>query len=293
MNPDPKTVKDALDRESDFSFEMRTKKIVSSLQGGEVRHGGSYVDPLEKKQREFDIRFVLRCPNYGYSLFAAIECKSLSAGKALVVCGANRDPKESFHTFSKVRRIQDDGRSIGAMWVSRVAQESRVYPAGEFVGKKLITFVKEKSQLEKAKKADELYDKWSQALASSVDLCNRSVATILDGHRDSHGIVIPIVVVPSGCLWRAHYDESGELIGLPAQCDEVPYFVNYKVRYSFSGRNSAGKNLDYYAYGFLSHLHFMTTAGLSSFLSRAENSVEFASTWIDKKARFESLECDI
>ena len=44
-----------LDTSSDFAFELACVKRLSEL-GYRCQHGGSYVDPVTKKARQFDIR---------------------------------------------------------------------------------------------------------------------------------------------------------------------------------------------------------------------------------------------
>jgi hypothetical protein len=71
----------------------------------------------------------------------------------------------------------------------------------------------------------EVYDKWSQAIASSADLVGRATATPPGRGADvSFGRVIPVLAVPDGTLWECRYDQ-GALIREPEQVEHVEFFI--------------------------------------------------------------------
>ena len=62
--------------EDDFGFEMRVGGIMRKLPELEVRHGGTYSDPVEDKPRQFD--YVCSLTKDNRRLALAIECKNVN-----------------------------------------------------------------------------------------------------------------------------------------------------------------------------------------------------------------------
>jgi len=104
--------------------------------------------------------------------------------------------------------------------------------------------------------SSDIYEKWSQALASAYDLINSAA-----NDEEGCSAVFPLLVVPEGRLWRAEFDQNGSLTGNPRQVDRCSYFVGK--------RYWAGDNLSGFPY-YLSHLEFITLPGLRTFTSSTE-----------------------
>src|SRR5439155_5658078 len=83
-----------LDTKSDFAFELRCLERLNQM-GFSYHHGGSYVDPVTKKPRQFDIR--VRKQSAKLRIRCADECKNLSPISPLLVMCAPRSLHESFH----------------------------------------------------------------------------------------------------------------------------------------------------------------------------------------------------
>src|SRR4051812_46650875 len=81
-----------LDSESDFAFEIRAIKELQKA--GEVLHGGTYMDTITGKPRQFDIRVTIskdRCV-----IRLAVECKNLKKTFPLLVSCLPRSDDEAF-----------------------------------------------------------------------------------------------------------------------------------------------------------------------------------------------------
>jgi hypothetical protein len=275
-------IKQVVLAEDDFGHELRVGAILANakpkriLGGGiqmsapvpvQVRppeYGGTYSDPASKKSGQFDYRIRLSKARPGNSesrhILLAVECKSLDAGLPLLVCGRGRTADESFHDF-----IQVTEKKI----VQRVSTGSLLYKQDGFVGKNFIR-LKTKNESNNVKFVacregeSEINDEWSRALASSRDLAYGSLyGQVCEPlPPDSLAFAMPIVVLPDGALWKAEYDAEGKLAGDPAPVTRCEYYV--------------GHRLDFAPTLFLTHIHFMTLAGLSETM---EDLLSFETTW--------------
>src|ERR1700691_3590339 len=84
-----------LDGSSDFGFELRCVEALSKL-GFRCEHGGSYVDPVTKKARQFDIR-ARNDDEADVRIRCAVECKNLAKNFPLLIMCVPRAQGESFH----------------------------------------------------------------------------------------------------------------------------------------------------------------------------------------------------
>ena len=192
----------------------------------------------------------------------AVECKNLEAGLPLLVCGRRRTADESFHDFIQVT----DKKTV-----QRVSAGNSVYKQDGFVGKNVIRIRTKNENNNGSNKfvacpegESEIYDKWSRALASSRDLAHGSLyGQVYEPlPPDSAAFVIPIVVLPDGALWKAEYDMEGKLAGDPAPVTRCEYYVGHRLEFAPAV--------------FLTHIHFMTLAGLSETM---EDLLSFETTW--------------
>jgi hypothetical protein len=97
----------------------------------------------------------------------------------------------------------------------------------------------------------DIYDRWSQALASSRDLAFDSVYK--KPPPQSLAFVMPLVIVPNNSLWTASYNEHGLLSEEPKRVDQCEFYVDHKI----------GIGLPFV----LTHIHFMTLVGLADMMS--------------------------
>lgn len=83
---------DYLNCESDFAFEIRVMKELKKV--GDVLHGGTYMDAITGKSREFDMRVTI--PNERRVIRLAVECKNLKTTSPLLVSCLPRRNYEAF-----------------------------------------------------------------------------------------------------------------------------------------------------------------------------------------------------
>lgn len=247
--------------EDDFGHEMRVGDIFACVKYPDIQfdvtiierpnHGGTYKDAVTQKTRQFDYRCeIYKGRNRESRIFLAVECKNINKDLPLVVCGRPRTIDESYHEYF----MKDAGR----IKLLRVDGLNTIYKEDEFVGKSLFRLKKKQGVL--CSDGDsEIYDKWSQALASCYDLA-------VEASRNPIALKIqtflmPIVVVPNDSLWVANYSNDGSLSKDPEQVDQCSYFVDQKLSIPLA--------LDYSIPEFplkLTHIHFVTLKGLAEML---------------------------
>jgi len=193
-------------------------------------------------------------------LVMAVECKNLFEGNPLVVCGRKRTNGEAYHTFVESPSLRPGAEAVykDQLATKIVLGDSGLYPAKEFVGKTLLRIrqVKEKNVPDKFvtdPQGSDIYEKWSQALASSIDLAESTLCRH-DGPF-IRSFVLPIVVLPNDVLWRVAYDDTGSITEDPTKVDEVEYFIEHSIKVH-------GWRL------ILTHIHFVTLKGFEGLLSR-------------------------
>lgn len=199
-----------LNSESEFAFEIRVIKEIQKA--GDVLHGGTYMDAITGKPRQFDIRVTIS--NGRRVIRLAVECKNLKKTFPLLVSCLPRRDDEAFqhiavsidlgyHTFPEA----DQGEMAclaneAFVRTFSMASANCMYKTGEPVGKTLAQVSRDSNNLFNVNDA-EIYGKWSQALSSADDL----VAMCPDDGKSkecnySFSSVIPVLVVPDGTLWR-------------------------------------------------------------------------------------------
>lgn len=255
--PEPVTadaIAQAIAHSDDFGHEMRVRAVLR-LRGAHVQHGWAYLDPVEGKPRQFDFRATLSRETRTMKL--AVEAKNLSPDAPLVVSGTTRVRDEAFH--DRVKCQNRNGHDFIAVLRSRADQP--FYPVGEFVGKSILRLKRDgkKGLVHSSSLESEIYNRWSQALASADELC-KAAAISVAGQHEKETVILPIVVVPDGTLWQAEYKADGTLAEPPAQVDATNLFLNHEVvvRPHNNWMN-------------LSHVNFYTLTGLDQFLRDLPN----------------------
>ncbi|MGM9489738.1 hypothetical protein [Ideonella sp. YS5] len=256
-------VADYLATRDDFALELFVYSQARAL-GLQATHGGAYEDPVSKKTRQYDVRASLLKSNRRIDL--AIECKSLRPSYPLLLSRIGRVEAESFHQFIYSRKPRTSNFAMGPLVPADVATVRGIeslYPPGEYVGKST-------AQIGKNDRGDfvsadaEVYEKWTQALASASDLVINAVRHYKTSEQ---GVCItfvqPVLVVSDDTLWVADYSDEGVLQSDPRQIDQALLYVGQEYWKPMSVAYTA------------SHLHICTKSAARSLLERVASDEAF------------------
>ncbi len=257
-----------LESDSDFSFEMSVLHKLNSKLGFSCFHGGTYVDPVTKKYRQFDIRG-LKPISDSFHLWVAVECKNLKATAPLLVHIAPRGPTETGH-FLLSHSEFDPNKSYPAIQgpmnvVTRVLEveiEQSVYRVNEFVGKSMDQPSYDGTG--KFRRSDYgVFEKFDQALSSMSGVISLALHRRRCNARDAF---LPFLVVPDGMLWTVGYAADGRIAQRVQNVDHIQYYV---------GRFLESPNKSILAQYFpLTHFEIVTESGLEMALTRYFGSEE-------------------
>jgi hypothetical protein len=262
LKADPITesaLSDYLSTGDDFGFEMVV--LHNCLEKGfNAEHGGTYRDPITNKDRQFDIR--LRHPKGLAVLKLAVECKNLGRNFPLLVSRVPRRAEESFHEIMRSRHT-----SLGSLIQGATNSDpaDSLYACGQLVGKST-------TQVGYTEKGDlttgdsDVYEKWSQAVASSHDLVWEGPWQPSRSGNAAFSVVLPVLVVADGTLWTADYTADGQLIGKPQPCDECEFFLGKQVPPSLHPQPISYR---------ISHLHLLTRTRFGGFLARIASNPKY------------------
>ncbi|MCX6925768.1 MAG: hypothetical protein NT154_21545 [Verrucomicrobia bacterium] len=271
----PAEVKQAIEDGDDFGHEMRVGHLLhrASLLGRgsgtnpgiveQLRHGGAYKDPVTGKSRQFDYRCRMsrfsQAPWLLDNVWLAVECKNLHHDSPLVICGRSRTDDEAYHGL--IASWKDDANSPFST-TQKISGHQSLYKPAEFVGKSVLRLQRERGNKKgtlKAASDPDVFDRWAQALASSVEMAESALSLVQDGpYKRCCSVILPVVVLPNDTLWTAHYCNDGSLIKDPSTTDDCTFFVDAKP--TVSGRPFA-----------LTHIHFTTIKGFGSLLNSLTN----------------------
>lgn len=275
----PKTIKDAVIKEDDFAFEMKVAALFARYPAYTTLHGGTYTDSVTNKPRQYDFRATIT--KDAAKVFLAIECKNLSPESPLIICGRPRLSNESFHdlinsrlgTFHTNQTIVHGLSSI----TQRVYRDDSIYHPDEFTGKSALRLDQKNGKPLSRLQDTDVYEKWSQALASAVDAIGIACAEAsVKKCNNYYTAVLPIVAVPDDVLWRCEYDLSGNMILDPAPTDDCPFYI---------GRSyPAGVGAQTHEY-VISHLHFCTLRGLEARISSLATDLNAWAQLLNRRAR--------
>lgn len=236
--------------EDDFGHEMRVGKLLNTLNYAirgvrifEPIHGETYEDPKTQKTRQFDFRCKIAA---GYEerriISLAVECKNLNPDLPLVICGRPRTERESYHIVISY--------NAGNPKALKISDRCSIYEPRAFVGKSILRLkIKERKLCSDGD--SEIYDRWSQALASSHELALEAARNPLN--PKSYTFIMPIVVVPDGSLWTANYNDNGDLVGDPQPAKQCEFHVAHKI--------------DVGVPYVITHIHFLTLEGLKNLIA--------------------------
>jgi len=266
LNIDP-IVKDDilefLDQNSDFAFELKTLKLLNSLEF-DCQHCGSYIDDNTKKIREFDIRASKLI--HPRTLRLAVECKNLQSNFPLHICCVPREEKESTNnlvisvdpnSYSAFKGDPLDGYHDSHFRTFEVEGEKSLYPINQPVGKSSEQIGKNAHDKSIISSDHGIYERWAQALSSADDLLQDAIHS---GEKSDRGIdislILPILVVPDGTLWVTSFDHQGNVISEPSQANRCSYFVDRNYDPGILTRNEFK----------ISHLEIVTLSGLEKLI---------------------------
>lgn len=240
-----------LDSNSDFGFELLVLRAFKEL-GFQCEHGGTYQDPVTGKPRQFDIRASRISGDL--TLHLSVECKRLKDTYPLLVLAVPREYSESY-TEILVPRYRPNPPVGGMENQTSVFLERVLYFSRDYVGKSTYQ-VRKTTDGQFSSEDKEVYDKWSQAVASAHALVD-SVHNICRGpEREKKGLfaVVPVLVIPDGTLWVAEFQPKTcyERKSL-SQTSRCEFFLGHPTR--------LGSDLSGGSYT-ISHLEIATLGGL-------------------------------
>lgn len=212
-------VKSFLATESDFSFEMRVLNRLIAAAGSygcRVEHGGTYIDPMGEKRRQFDFRV-----KYQYdalSLWLAVEAKNLRDSSPLLIHVVKRPVEDAFH---EVITVQGPTPTI-----VRLEGFDSAYRPNDLVGKHSDQVTRKGDGF--ARSDAPTWDRISQAMNSARDLIEEAPK---HGPGRTAVAIVPFLVVPDGLLWQVEYDANGAQQGEPKQIDYCCYYVGSKYEW--------------------------------------------------------------
>jgi len=264
----PQIIGEVVSREDDFGHELRVAQVLRAYRFSPMgmEHGGTYDDPATGRPRQFDLRWQLR--NENCVLHAAVECKNTSREVPVVICGIDRTPAEAFHMLIESRRgtygynpkpgggFREVVDGLSSRTLKATGNDSFYAPSG-FVGKSVIRVRPDRDKKDNysVMSDGDIYEKWSQALASAVDLVRRAcdLSESLGGQTILSAI-LPIVVLPNESLWHVKYDHAGKIIGEAELTDRSELYVASQIFV---------REAQQFCF---SHIHFFTVTGLMKFL---------------------------
>jgi hypothetical protein len=253
-----------LGSQDDFALEMfvYSEAVKAEL---DTTHGGTYQDRSTGKFRQYDVR-ATRTRN-SHQIGLAIECKAIRNTFPLLVSRIRRAEPESAHSTIHSYRPSQPTPGLGVDWApaqSATVAPSLIYPANELVGKSTVQVGRNPNDGELVSSDAEVYEKWTQALASAAALVDdawlgfeRSTTRTLDS------IVLPALVVPDATLWAADYKDDGTQVSTPHQIDQTTLYMGREYR--------GPASLKY----LVTHLHILTKSQVRPFLDRVSSDNSF------------------
>jgi hypothetical protein len=260
---DPADIRRAISDADDFGHEMRVRNLLEVTPAINFEHGGTYKDQVTGKPRQFDFRCSLRKESALLSL--AVECKNLSVDAPLVMSGTWRRKEEALHDLieSRTGEYRTEGLLfVGLSSTTRRSQgDKSFYAPTKFVGKSLLRLKPSKAGLVAVPDAD-MYDRWSQALASAIDLTSKACDLSKEfGSSNVFSAVLPVVVVANDALWAVVYDDKGDMLDEPKSVNSCELYVGRSI--------TLNEEPKAFSHQFtFSHVHFFTLSGFDSFLER-------------------------
>lgn len=256
-------IEEYLSHSDDFRFEIDVLRGCHES-GLITSHGGSYEDQATKKSRQFDIRAQITkgiC-----TLKLAVECKNLRPNFPLLVSRMPRRANESYHEviLSAKRRLREALLGTVDTGADTYRLNSLVFRPNEPVGKATIQIGRTSSG-ELISNDSEVFEKWSQAIASAYDLIATATADYqIAGDPTAATIVFPVLVVGDGALWTIDYSTRGEILRTPTPSSECSLYLDKNV---FTGIQGVEYNI--------SHLQIFTKTAFDAYLGRIASNDDY------------------
>lgn len=261
---------------SDFAFELKAHRKLQELKF-KCEHAGTYCDPVTQKFRQFDTRAEKYSSRLRLRL--AVECKNVSkAGPLLAHCVRRRE-EEAYTSVITPSFVRDaDGKLFSHATYIEIFKRidgGSIYGYGKdnYVCKS-VNPVWEGSdgQQRDAKKYlvskdEEIYEKWAQAVNSCYDLIQKEArycSTTTSAREGTVSFIAPILLIPSGTLWRINFAEDGQPDGKVERASHVSFFLGHEAKPWVGIEDSSYAGRPYW----ISHLEIITYDHLESALSR-------------------------
>jgi hypothetical protein len=264
--------------QSDFGFELQVghlfdevpsqKDVFCPIYVEPAQYNGSYMDSSNGKSKKFTYRWKIALGDTAARdikcALLAVECKILDPDSPIVICGTTRKESEANLAFVESRF---DPTTNARFCVTRKNEGiSKFYSTGSFVGKSMMRVRGEGEHLN-AVSDPMLLEKSADALASAAGQAETACVLSRKGWNTVFSVVLPIVVVPDGCLWALEFDPGGEVKTDPQPVDECAYFVGKKLTLTVG--NDMSKPF------VLSHIHFFTLTGFRNVLAKLKQDKTF------------------
>ena len=248
---------------TDFGFEMKVLRALKTSDW-DVEHSGTYVDPISKKNREFDLRANKRFKKWPHEVWLSIECKNINPTFPLIVQSVQRARQEAFHEIIHYTMNGSQPQVARSTTFSRYTSNQ-----DDWVGKSFDQVRLDRKKDELVSSEGKTFDKMSQALSSAEGLIQRCVPS--SNERDARFIICPVLVIPDNCLWRLRYDETGTQVGDPKQVESIQYFINQSWPFSMQGIETVYT---------ISHLEIVTISAIGKFVAGLVNEQDPRSAFI-------------
>jgi hypothetical protein len=239
-----------LENRDDFDLELFAHRELIA-RGWPAHHGGTYVDSVTGKFRQYDVRAIKPFANSTY-VSLSVECKSLTQEHPLLVSRVPRSLLDSYHHLTACLDDPDVPNAV-SFSVKKSGERLPLYRTDDMVGKAI-------TQVHWDKKAgggrlttsdSETHEKWSQALASTAD--NLEGAGTFSGDGAAYTFHMPVLLVSDHTLWVVDYADDGTRAE-PRQEDEATLFVGREYKCGLEQCLH------------LTHLHIYTRTGFKAML---------------------------
>jgi hypothetical protein len=259
-------IREYIESRSDFYFELQVLYYLKEL-GLTCHHGGLYQDPITNKTREYDIRAFKKIKHY--QLAFSVECKNVKSNFPVVTLRVPRPRHESFHEVI----VSAPKRGLTPIMappfeIFRFTEKFSFYSENDAVGKNIVQ-VGRSTQGSLVGNDSEIFEKWGQCLSSLSDVLIETSLEIgsIEPIPAHIGSVIPIVVVPDGCLWSIDFDLEGRRLTEPTLIERCPFYVGKDYRYRVGSIEESKFTV--------SHVEIMTLNGIKSFIKKCTNEAEY------------------
>ena len=245
-----------LNKRDDFDLELFAYRTLCAS-GWDVVLGGTYVDAVTGKFRQFDVR-ASKTFSHGRVVVLCVECKGLRRENPLVVSRVERPFAESYHDILVLRPRPQIGDVVPSVAHCQ-ATGPTLYRQDEFAGKSMTQISKKNNDEFKVSDA-ETYDKWFQALASSEPLITEIAHTPANHSAPAFYFFMPVLVISDETLWVVDYQADRSRM-TPRLENEAVYFVNrdFKITYQrFKGNYRQP------------HLHIETRVGFERLIQKLD-----------------------